>query len=213
MAGRLKSSERRLRAQQAKEILISQVVEQAQMDNVPLSDVERKMLYFTETEETPPDMPDVNDEFEREYDSVTYEKKIAGLLRNAFKRSRRESPDSEYRWKQSIAALRNEDHYLLVMVDQAALSARPPGDRIKLWSTGFAIVGLIAGASLVAARYDVDLDKYFPSRSTLSFVIWGIVAVLAIVFGALWLLLGKQRMDKLFVIVVERVFASTSREK
>ena len=212
MAGRLKSSERRLRAQQAKEFLISQVVEQAQMDNVPLSDVERKMLYFTETEETPPDMPDVNDEFEREYDSVTYEKKIAGLLRNAFKRNR-ESPDSEYRWKQAIAALRNEDHYLLVMVDQAALSARPPGDRIKLWSTGFAIVGLIAGASLVAARYDVDLDKYFPSRSTLSFVIWGIVAVFAIVYGALWLLLGKQRMDKLFVIVVERVFASTSREK
>lgn len=85
---RLKSSERHLRVQQAKEFLISQVVEEARKEDVPLSEVERKMLFFTETQETLPDMSDVNDQFEREYDSSTYEKKIASLLRNAFERNR-----------------------------------------------------------------------------------------------------------------------------
>jgi hypothetical protein len=74
MVDRLKSSERHLRAQQAKEFLISQVVEEARKEDVPLSEVERKMLFFTETQETLPDMSDVNDQFEREYDSSAYEK-------------------------------------------------------------------------------------------------------------------------------------------
>jgi hypothetical protein len=119
MVASSKSSERHLRAQQAKEFLISQVVEEAERENVSLSEVERKMLYFTEAEETLPDIYEVNDQFEREYDDSAYEKKIAGLLRNAYRRNRRESPEGANRWKQAIADLRKEDHYLLVMVDES----------------------------------------------------------------------------------------------
>ena len=54
------AAERRVRAQRAKEFLISQIVEEAQRENVPLSEVERKMLYFTETEETLPDIYEVS---------------------------------------------------------------------------------------------------------------------------------------------------------
>lgn len=114
-----KSSERHLRAQQAKEFLISQIVEEAQKENVSLSEVERKMLYFTEAEDSLPDIYEVNDQFEREYDNAVYEKKIARLLRNAYRRSRQESLEGESRWKQAIADLRKGDHYLLVMVDQS----------------------------------------------------------------------------------------------
>jgi len=92
MANSSKSSERRLRAEQAKEFLISQIVEESVRERVPLSEIERKMLYFTESEETLPDIYEVNDQFEREYDSSEYEKKIANLLRNAYRRSCRESP-------------------------------------------------------------------------------------------------------------------------
>jgi hypothetical protein len=213
MADRFKSSEKHLRAQQAKEYLVSQIVEEAQKENVPLSEVERKMLYFTENEETLPDMSDVSNQFEREYDSSTYEKKISGLLHNAFERSRREMPDGDRRWKQAIADLRNEDYYLLVMVDRASCTVRPKGDRLKLWSTGVAIVGVLTCAVFLAARYDVDLDKYFPSKNSVSLVIWGTAVCLAVLYGVLWLVVGKQRINELFVKFVERVFAPPGREK
>ncbi len=112
------SDERRLRAQQGKEFLISQIVEEAQRENIPLSELERKMLYFTETQESLPDIHDVNDQFEREYDTGEYEKKIAGLIRRSYRRARRESSENKNHWKQAVADLRKEDHYLLVMVDQ-----------------------------------------------------------------------------------------------
>jgi len=212
MVDSVKLSERHLRAHQAKEFLISQVFEEAEIENVPLSEVERKMLSFSETDETLPNMAEIGDQFERDYNTATYEKKIAVLLHNALERNRRESPDAERRWKQAITDLRKEDHYLLVMVDQASRSVRPPGDQIKLWSTGIAVVGVLVAAALLTAKYNVDLDKYFPSRAELSILIWGTAAVLAIVYAALWLLLGKQRMDKLFVKIIEMVFAS-SRDK
>jgi len=135
--------ERRARAQRAKEFLISQIVEQAQRDNVPLSEVERKMLYFTESEETLPDMLEVNEQFEKEYNTAKYEKKIAGLLRNAFRRNREESTESESRWNKAVADLRKGDHYLLVMLDQ---SLQPESDFwiVAGWSFLLAVGGIVA---------------------------------------------------------------------
>ena len=42
---------------EAKEFLISELVAEAQRENVPLSDIERKMLYFTESGWTLADIP------------------------------------------------------------------------------------------------------------------------------------------------------------
>jgi hypothetical protein len=50
-------------AREAKEFLVSKIIEQAQREGVPVSEVERKMLYFTETAWTLPDMMEVNDAF------------------------------------------------------------------------------------------------------------------------------------------------------
>jgi hypothetical protein len=122
MANVSKAAERRVRAQRAKDFLISQIVEEAQRENVPLSEVERKMLYFTETEDTLPDIYEVNAQFNTEYDDAEYEKKIAGLLRNAFRRNRKESVEGERQWKRAVADLGKEDHYLNVMTDQSLRS-------------------------------------------------------------------------------------------
>ena len=62
-------TETRQCAQEAKEYLIAQIVEEAQRENVELSELERKMLYFTESQETLPDILEVNDQFEQEYDT------------------------------------------------------------------------------------------------------------------------------------------------
>ena len=80
---------------EAKEFLISQIVEEAQRQNIPLSEVERKMLYFTESGWTLHDIMKVNEDFDREYDQDEYERKIAKLVT---KRIRKDSRDDYDKW-------------------------------------------------------------------------------------------------------------------
>ena len=49
------------------------------------------MLYFSETDWTLPDIMQVNDEFDRDYDQDEYEKKITHLIRKAAAHDRKES--------------------------------------------------------------------------------------------------------------------------
>lgn len=128
MKNPIEQSEARRRAQEAKEYLIAQIVEEAQRENVELSEIERKMLYFTESEETLPDIYAVNDQFEQEYDDVEYEAKISSLLRNARKRVRKEAPDGEQRWWWAERDLRKEDHYLGVLIGQSHESPQSKSD-------------------------------------------------------------------------------------
>jgi hypothetical protein len=46
-------------AREAKEFLASQIAEEAQREQVPFSEIERKMLHFSETGWTLPDIMDV----------------------------------------------------------------------------------------------------------------------------------------------------------
>src|SRR5580704_11533994 len=100
----------------AKQFLISKVIEQAESEHVQLSDVEKKMLYFTEVHPSLPDIYEINAEFERDYNSDEYEAKIAGLLRNARRRDGESSPSQELEWKDALDALKKEDHYILVLL-------------------------------------------------------------------------------------------------
>ena len=72
----------------AKQFLISKVLEESDYQHVSLSEVERKMLYFTEIGPSLPNIYEVNAEFERSYDPNEYESKIASLLRGARNRDR-----------------------------------------------------------------------------------------------------------------------------
>src|ERR1700733_4234743 len=156
MVNSSEQTETRRRAQQAKEYLIAQVVEEARQENVELSDVERKMLYFTELYETIPDIQEVSDQFDREYDRVEYEAKIAGLLKNARERVGKESTDGAERWKQAEKDLRNEDHYLIVMLRQA--QETPSGSSSGGWSGGGlgCLIGVgLVGIAILGAYFDV----------------------------------------------------------
>ena len=44
-----------MRVLEAKDFLVQQTAEQAALENVPLSDLEKRMMYFTETDECPED--------------------------------------------------------------------------------------------------------------------------------------------------------------
>ena len=104
---------------EAKDFLISSVLQEAVREHVNLTEVEKQMLYFTEVHPSLPDIYDVNAEFERDYDSDEYEAKIARLLGSARARDREESTANAQIWEDAIQALRKEDHYILVMVNQA----------------------------------------------------------------------------------------------
>ena len=116
----------------AKQFLISRVAEEAELEGVPLSKVEKKMLHFTEVHPTVPDIYEVNAEFERSYDSDEYEAKIASLLKKAREKDRSDSATKEQQWIDALDALKTEDHYILVMVSQAfGRTAGTKGSRLR----------------------------------------------------------------------------------
>jgi hypothetical protein len=112
----------------AKQFLILKVIEQTALEHIPLSDVETKMLYFTEVHSSLPNIHEVNSEFERDYNADEYEDKISGLLKNARDRDARSSLGLAREWKDAINALKDEDHYILVLL----YSAFPSDRRILL---------------------------------------------------------------------------------
>ncbi|MGB8112506.1 MAG: hypothetical protein WCF22_01955 [Candidatus Sulfotelmatobacter sp.] len=180
-------------AREAKEFLISRIVAEAQRENVPLSDVERKMLYFSETGWTLPDIAEVNDAFEGEYDSGKYERKIAKLIRNADKHTRKESSEEYRLWWSAIRTLTKEDHYILVMVRIAGV--RPAGDLLRLLGTSLAVISCMMLFVFLRIRYDSTLSKYLPSRDAFWFFVWLLGACALAAYLLVGLAIGTKRRN------------------
>jgi hypothetical protein len=189
---------------EALDFIASRIADEAQRDGTPLSEVERKMLYFSETAWTLPDIMEVNDEFDRHYEQDAYEEKISQLIKKAVGRTRERQEEFEA-WTQAIRRLSKEDRYLLVMVEKAGLiktfrHPRPPGDSWKLLATGFALAVFTVSASWMADRY---FDWELPSRYSLAFFIWAVMACAAVTYGLLLLLAGPQKTFRMMVRVFE----------
>jgi hypothetical protein len=146
----------------AKEYLIGQIVSEAGREGVNLSEIERKMLYWSEDDLTVPDALKVNQEFEREYDNDEYEQKIAGLIRGIEGRTDR-TPGEADAWQDAVSKLSEGDHYLSVLIglagrrsDGSALrsswlpsllgssgSVRPKGDIFRLVVMAIAVCAIL----------------------------------------------------------------------
>jgi hypothetical protein len=103
----------------AKQFPISKVIEQAEVEQVSISEVERKMPHFTEVHPCLADTYEVNAWFEQDYDSDQYEAQVATLLKTARNRDREQLPEGDQKWEDALNALKEEDHYILVMTEQA----------------------------------------------------------------------------------------------
>lgn len=134
-----------MRISEAKDFLVQHTVEQALLEGLSLSDLEKRMMYFTESGNAPGDPTELNEAFEAEYDTAPYEAKVSKLLHHAYARLKKENPESVRRWDESIRLLRRGDHYILVMWDQIA--ERPPYDSLKLLGT--AILVIVVGTALI----------------------------------------------------------------
>jgi hypothetical protein len=100
---------------EAKEFLIDRIVEQAQRDSIDLSEIERKMLYFSEVDETLPDMMEISAAFDLEYDQAAYEEKMASIIRNFATWAKLHDIAALAQWKAAIKKLKSEDQYILVL--------------------------------------------------------------------------------------------------
>lgn len=122
----------------AKKFLVSRIVEEANREQIPLSETEQKMLYFSESFPTLPDIEEVAQRFESECNDKEYEKKISRLSKAAYKQDRRESPELAQQWRDAVQLLKSEDHYILVMVSVG----RRPHDIIKLFLAAILVVAV-----------------------------------------------------------------------
>jgi hypothetical protein len=175
---------------EAKDYLAARIADEAKREHIPLSEIERKMLYFSETDWTLPGMLEINAEFERDYDSNEFERKIAGLIRN-IEAANVNNQDEEETWNQAVDKLAEGDNYLSIMLDPSftpeGKKARAPRDMLKLWLTAlavvfaaFAIPGLIH--RLFGPKFDVWLSDR-NNRDILWFCLFGLAALIYRRFG------------------------------
>jgi hypothetical protein len=197
-----------MNAREAKEFLISRIVPEAQRRRVSLSEVERQMLYFSETNETLPHLKQVAEEFERDYGASAYEKKVAGLIASLQRRLRNGSEAEWQAWSEAIQTIRHEDHYLLVLLRQAKPSARPPGDLLRLWGTGLALcLGLLLMMVLLSA-FGIHL-----TGELARFLLWAAAACLAGEYLIFYVIVGKARAIDLTDRFIDRVLGFLNPSK
>jgi hypothetical protein len=134
---------------EAKDFLVQQTAEQAQLEGVALSELEKRMMYFTESGYVPEDPIALNEEFEAQYETDAYEAKVANLLHHAYDRARKENDEARRRFDCAIKSLRRGDHYLLVMWDALGEVG------IASVSSRTYLIGLLVGAFVLAGFYAV----------------------------------------------------------
>jgi 4-hydroxyphenylpyruvate dioxygenase-like putative hemolysin len=143
-------------SREAKELLVACIIAQAERDEIALSEVERKMLYFSEVHDSPPDWRELNQAFEREYNDAEYEEKIASLIQHFRQYAKAQDPDQWQRWNAAITALQDEDHYILVMTSLADGSMAPLNRTtdigIQRWGKVL-LMGMALGLGIVLLLY------------------------------------------------------------
>jgi hypothetical protein len=144
-----------MNTKEAKNFLADQATQQAALDNTPLSDLERRMMYFTESDPASCGEPvRLNDEFEERYDAAEYEAKMSRLLHRAYKRVKAESPGWKLRWDEAISTLEKGDHYVLPLWGQhSTMDARKddPGSNVVKYG-GMFVAGCFLLAKLAGDR-------------------------------------------------------------
>ena len=123
-----------MNTQEAKDFLADQAAQQAALDRIPLSDLEARMMYFTESDpDSCRDPISLNEEFEGKYNTVEYEAKMSRLLCRAYKRLKAENVGGKLQWDEAISTLEKGDHYVLVLWgQQSPIDTRKndPGSRV-----------------------------------------------------------------------------------
>jgi hypothetical protein len=219
-----KSVDRFADDREALDFIASRIADEAQRDGVPLSEVERKMLYFSETAWTLSDIWKASDEFDREYEQTAYERKISKLIQKAVARAKKLKDEEFDGWNAAVHLLSEHDRCILVMIRQAGVgltfrSARPINYRWRFWAICIVAGALFSGFTWALERFDPSPGVYYWSgyrsrfADTLSLSLWAFPIALIIVYELLRLLLGAAKIDEIDDRVTEWIFTRRKRGK
>ena len=148
-----------MNTREAKDFLVQQTTEQVALDHVPFSDLERRMMYFTESGDCPEDPLALNDAFEAEYNSGEYERKVSKLMHHAYQRIRKENPDATRQWEGHYwDPPQGGDHYILVLWGQER-QERPSHDSLKLLLAGLLLGVIVTSVIFLANHYGIRWGK------------------------------------------------------
>ena len=150
-----------MNTEEAKDFLVEQTTEQAALEQATLSDIEKRMMYFTESDPASCDNPvELNDEFEAEYETAEYEIKISRLLHHAYKRLKNENPERKHDWDDAIRTLRKGDHYFLVLWDIKLPSEHRIRDFFTLLGTGLLVAAGFGVAIIWAVERNIPEERF-----------------------------------------------------
>jgi hypothetical protein len=182
----------------AKEFLVSQIAGEAERQGHPLSDLERKMLYFSESGWTIPDALDVSTAFDREYDTDQYEQKIAGLAQAARTRA---TGETAARWTSAIDKLAEGDHYISITLGEAHPREET---RFLIW---FGVIAIGLGF-VTLISFDLSLKWYLghaPTREEIGFYAWATAAAVGGACGLASYAFGGDRIGRFVHKVIGQV--------
>ncbi len=108
---------------EARQFFIDRIVAQAGKDNLRLTEAERHMLGLGIGAGFHLN-PELAEKFNAETTEEAYERKITGLLRNAYRSDVRERTEMRRAYNEAYAVLRSGEHYMLPMIEEAMKSRR-----------------------------------------------------------------------------------------
>ena len=104
---------------QAKRFFVERVVAQAAFEQLPLSDAERRMLSWSESDPEYQVDESLPAQLEAEISDEDYEAKIGGLVQRAYERDTASDSGASKRYKDAYWVLKQGDHYLLIIIERA----------------------------------------------------------------------------------------------
>jgi len=112
---------------EAKAFFVQRAIAQAAREGVDLTDAERHMLSWSESDPEFKIDLSLADRFDDETTAQDYETKVSGLIRRAYAHDAAAEGGLKAAYQQAYAKLSEGDHYILVMLKQAL------GLRLKKW--------------------------------------------------------------------------------
>ena len=106
----------------AKRFLINRIIDQAKRANLPLTEVESRMLGYSGASANPAEL-EASAVFQRDYDKEQYETKISRLFQDVYEMDK--TLGREAIWEQSLDALADEDMYLAVIIRKIGIRKQP----------------------------------------------------------------------------------------
>ena len=172
----------------AKEFLVAEIEREADRQGRPLTEIEQKMLYFSESGWTLPNIGEAAETFDQQFDAKEYERKVAGLARSARQQA---GSTGAAAWSDAVKRLEAGDHYLLVMVGQTG-NRRSGG---MTWRATVAVILLIVGLGVVRPLL---LERFLGRSLTLddsAFFTWAALVVFVGAYLAVSFVFGRKRVE------------------